>query len=58
VSEQQSEPVSEAVSDTAAKAEPVMAAAAVEAPRLAPEQEETSPKADAPRIEMPKAEMP
>ncbi|MBR0756743.1 hypothetical protein JQ604_31580 [Bradyrhizobium jicamae] len=58
MSEQQSEPVSEAVSDTAARAEPVMAAAAVEAPRLAPEQEETSPKADAPRIEMPKAEMP
>lgn len=42
---------------------PVTAAAEVESPRLAPEQEETSPKpdplkADAPKAEMPKAEMP
>jgi hypothetical protein len=41
----------------------VTAAAEVESPRLAPEQEETSPKADtakadAPKAEMPKAEMP
>ena len=40
---------------------PVTAAADIESPRLAPEQEETSPKADvikpdAPRVEMPKVE--
>ncbi len=35
---------------------PVMAAAEIESPRLAPEQEETSPKADAPKVEMPKVE--
>lgn len=42
---------------------PVSAAAEVESPRLAPEQEETSPKpdtlkADAPKAEVPEAEMP
>ncbi|WP_375776757.1 hypothetical protein ACE103_35190 [Bradyrhizobium sp. ma5] len=59
VSEQQSEPVSgQAGAETAAKSEPVMAAAGVEAPRLAPEQEETSPKADAPRMDAPKVESP
>ena len=35
---------------------PVTATAEVESPRLAPDQEDTSPKADAPRVEMPKAE--
>ncbi|MBR0893372.1 hypothetical protein JQ616_00305 [Bradyrhizobium tropiciagri] len=55
VSEQQSEPVSgQTGAETAAKSEPVMAVAGVEAPRLAPEQEETSPKADAPRIDAPR----
>ncbi|MGY3692428.1 hypothetical protein ACVIGA_002508 [Bradyrhizobium sp. USDA 3240] len=59
MSEQQSEPVSgQAGAETAAKSEPVMAAAGVEAPRLAPEQEETSPKADAPRMDAPKVESP
>ncbi|MCC8959202.1 hypothetical protein H8B02_39095 [Bradyrhizobium sp. Pear77] len=59
VSEQQSEPVSgQAGAETAAKSEPVMAAAGVEAPRLAPEQEGTSPKADAPRMDAPKVESP
>ncbi|PDT76213.1 hypothetical protein [Bradyrhizobium sp. C9] len=59
VSEQQSEPVSgQAGAEMAAKSEPVMAAAGVEAPRLAPEQEETSPKADAPRMDAPKVESP
>ncbi|MFQ3455485.1 hypothetical protein PMN64_19570 [Bradyrhizobium sp. UFLA01-814] len=57
VSEQQSEPVSgQTGAETAAKSEPVMAATGVEAPRLAPEQEETSPKADAPRMDAPKIE--
>jgi hypothetical protein len=37
---------------------PVTAAAEVESPRLAPEQEETSPKADAVKADAPKAEMP
>lgn len=59
MSEQQSEPVSgQAGAEMAAKSEPVMAAAGVEAPRLAPEQEETSPKADAPRMDAPKVESP
>ncbi|WP_050628167.1 hypothetical protein [Bradyrhizobium viridifuturi] len=59
VSEQQSEPVSgQTGAEMAAKSEPAMAAAGVEAPRLAPEQEETSPKADAPRVDAPKAEAP
>ena len=35
---------------------PVTAAAEVESPRLAPDQEDTSPKADTPKVEMPKAE--
>ena len=35
---------------------PVTAAAEIESPRLAPDQEETSPKADAPKVEMPKVE--
>ena len=59
MSEQQSEPVSgQAGAEMAAKSEPVMAAAGVEAPRLAPEQEETSPKADAPMMDAPKVESP
>ncbi len=59
MSEQQSEPVSgQTGAEMAAKSEPAMAAAGVEAPRLAPEQEETSPKADAPRVDAPKAEAP
>lgn len=59
MSEQQSEPVSgQTGAEMAAKSEPVMAAAGVEAPRLAPEQEETSPKADAPRMDAPKVEAP
>ncbi|WP_298278261.1 hypothetical protein [uncultured Bradyrhizobium sp.] len=59
VSEQQSEPVSgQTGAEMAAKSEPVMAAAGVEAPRLAPEQEETSPKADAPKVEAPRVEAP
>jgi len=57
VSEQQSEPVSgQTGAETAAKSEPAMVATGVEAPRLAPEQEETSPKADVPRMDAPKAE--
>ncbi len=57
MSEQQSEPVSgQTGAEMAAKSEPVMAATGVEAPRLAPEQEETSPKADAPRMDAPKVE--
>lgn len=59
MSEQQSEPVSgQTGAEMAAKSEPSTAAAGVEAPRLAPEQEETSPKADAPRIDAPKVEAP
>ncbi len=59
MSEQQSEPVSgQTGADMAAKSEPAMAVAGVEAPRLAPEQEETSPKADAPKTDAPKAEAP
>lgn len=59
MSEQQREPVSgQTGAEMAAKSEPAMAATGVEAPRLAPEQEETSPKADAPRIDAPKAEAP
>ncbi|MGF6312431.1 hypothetical protein ABIB82_006585 [Bradyrhizobium sp. i1.8.4] len=57
MSEQQSEPVSgQTGAETAANSGPVMAG--VEAPRLAPEQEETSPKADAPRMDAPKVESP
>ncbi|OKO72885.1 hypothetical protein AC628_25510, partial [Bradyrhizobium sp. NAS96.2] len=52
VSEQQSEPVSgQTGAEMAAKSEPAMAVAGVETPRLAPEQEETSPKAEAPKVE-------
>ena len=40
-----------AAPDMSAPAEPVTAAAEVEAPQLAPEQEETSPKADAPKVD-------
>ncbi|WP_347952186.1 hypothetical protein [Bradyrhizobium sp. CER78] len=59
MSEQQSEPVSgQTGAEMAANSEPAMAVAGVEAPRLAPEQEETSPKADAPRIDAPKVEAP
>ncbi|QOZ27903.1 hypothetical protein [Bradyrhizobium sp. CCBAU 51753] len=51
VSEQQSEPVSgQAGAETAAKSQPVTAANA-EPVRLSPEQEATSPKADAAKIE-------
>ncbi|MES5482183.1 hypothetical protein QMZ05_05440 [Bradyrhizobium sp. INPA03-11B] len=57
MSEQQSETVSgQTGAEMAAKSEPAMAVAGVEAPRLAPEQEETSPKADAPSMDAPKAE--
>ncbi|WP_035976678.1 hypothetical protein [Bradyrhizobium sp. th.b2] len=57
LSEQQSEPVSGQTGvEAAAKSEPVMAAA--EAPRLAPDQEETAPKADATRMDAPKIESP
>ncbi|MTV16094.1 MULTISPECIES: hypothetical protein [Bradyrhizobium] len=57
VSEQQSEPVSgQTGAEMATKSEPVTAATGVEAPRLAPEQEETSPKADAPRMDSSKIE--
>ena len=37
---------------------PVTAAAEIESPRLAPEQEETSPKADVTKADAPKVEMP
>ncbi|MGY4476821.1 hypothetical protein ACVILL_004235 [Bradyrhizobium sp. USDA 3364] len=57
MSEQQSEPVSgQTGAEMAAKSEPVLAAA--EAPRLAPEQEETSPRSDAPRMDAPHVESP
>jgi hypothetical protein len=67
VSEQQSEPVSgETGSVGAGPATPGMiapvepataqAAADVESPRLAPEQEETAPEPDAPKVEAPKVE--
>ena len=59
MSVQQSEPVGGAAgAEMAAKSEPVLAAADVEAVRLSPEQEETSPKADVPRIEAPRIEAP
>jgi hypothetical protein len=60
VSEQKPEPASaETGPEAAAKAVlgPVQAAAAVESPNIAPNQEETSPKADAPKLE-PKFEAP
>lgn len=67
MSEQQSEPTSgetgtigtgPAAPDMSAAKAPVTAAASVEveSPRLAPEQEETSPEPDAPKAEMPKVE--
>src|SRR4051794_32083762 len=43
---------------SAAKPPVTAAPVEVESPRLAPEQEETSPRADAPAAEMSKAEMP
>lgn len=63
MSEQHSEPVSsQAGADMAAKSEPVMAAAQteahVQAPSLSPDQEETAPKADAPKMDAPKVEPP
>jgi len=65
VSDQQPEPVigetgipgtGSAASNMSAPAEPVAAAAEVEAPRLATEQEEGSLKADAPKVEAAKVE--
>ena len=44
--------------DLSMQSVPVTAAAEVEAPRLAPDQEETAPKADAPKVEAVKAEAP
>ncbi len=59
MSEQQSGPLGgEAGAEMAAKTEPVLAAADAGAVRLSPEQEETSPKADAPKIEVSKSEHP
>ena len=42
--------------DLSLQSVPVTAAAEVEAPRLAPDQEETAPKADAPKVDAPKGE--
>ncbi|MBR0799697.1 hypothetical protein JQ615_30430 [Bradyrhizobium jicamae] len=61
MSEQQSEPVSaETGAETAAKPEQVAAVSQIEAPRLSPDQEATSPEADAkpdaPRMETSKIE--
>jgi hypothetical protein len=65
VSEQQPETVSgdtgtvgtePSAPDLSVQSVPVTAAAEVEAPRLAPDQEETAPKADAPKFEAPKVE--
>jgi hypothetical protein len=67
VSDQQPEPISgetgtsgtaSAVSNVSAPAEPVAAAAEVEATRISPEQEESAPKADAPKMEAAGAEPP
>jgi hypothetical protein len=67
VSDQQPQPTSDetgtlgagpAASDTSAPSEPVMAAAEVEAAKLAPEQEETSPKPDAPKVDAVEMEAP
>src|SRR5258707_2035601 len=69
VSEQQSEPISgetgfvgagPAAPDMSASGAPVTAQAAddIESPRLAPEQEETAPRPDAPKIEAVQAEGP
>jgi len=66
VSDQQPQPVSgetgaigagSAAPDMSAPGQPA-AVADAEAPRLSPEQEETSPKADAPKVESPKVESP
>ena len=65
MSDQQPEPINgdtgtpgtgSAASSMSAPAEPVAAAAEVEAPRLSPEQEETSAQADAPKVEATKVE--
>src|SRR5829696_10108298 len=67
VSDQQPQPTSDetgtlgagpAVPDAPALREPVTAAAEVEAARLAPDQEETSPKPDAPKVDAVKMEAP
>jgi hypothetical protein len=67
VSDQQSQPTSgetgtlgaaPAVPDVPASNEPVTAAAGVEAARLAPDQEESSPKADAPKVDTVSMEAP
>lgn len=69
MSEQQSEPTSgetgtvgtgPAAPDMSVAKEPVTATTSVEveSPRLAPDQEETTPKPDAPKLEILKAEMP
>jgi hypothetical protein len=64
VSEHQSEPTNGETgsvgTEPAAQAspEPMMAAAGIEAPRLAPDQEETAPKPDAPKVEASKIEAP
>ena len=67
MSEQQPEPVSgdsgsvgpgASAPDLSLQSVPVTAAAEVEAPRLAPDEEETAPKADAPKLEAAKVEAP
>ena len=67
MSEHQSGPVSTetgtfgttpAALDISASGAPVMAAAEIESPKIAPEQEETAPKADAPKVEAVKVETP
>jgi len=67
VSDQQPEPISgetgtsgtgSAVPNASAPAEPVAAAAEVEATRISPEQEESAPKTDAPKMEAAGAETP
>ena len=67
MSDQQSQPTSgetgtlgaaPAVPDMPASNEPVTAAAEVEAAKLAPDQEETSPKADAPKVDAVSMEAP
>ena len=47
-----------AAPDMPAASAPVTAASEVESPRLAPEQEETSPKADTPKVQASKVEAP
>ena len=44
--------------DLSVQSVPVTAAAEIEAPRLAPDQEETAPKADAPKVEATRVEAP